>query len=332
MRIDEDIVNRVLDNKGSEDEAKQVAEWFSTEEGNDYLSVCFMKAADTITLEQAKEWLADHRIPEERMRTRLENGMRTELRRKRRKRLMLAAVIVPFLCLTGALCFMAERWGLFTPTEYAEVLVPNGDRMQVVLQDGTTVLLNSQTRLIYPTRFGLFKRKVKLEGEAYFSVAKEKGRAFIVELGALNVKVTGTKFNVWAYGNDFVRVTLDEGGVLLCDSDSLNYQLTPGMTAVYDRTSGICRIIQPEDPETISDWKNNRLNFHWETLGNILKSLERQYDVCFITADSSLLNKHFTLSSGKIPIVEVLKDLQTVSHIKFEEVAPKTYRVVARKK
>lgn len=62
--------------------------------------------------------------------------------------------------------------------------------MQVVLQDGTVVQLNSDTRLRYPKQFGLFNRSVELWGEGYFVVAKEKNRPFIVDLKGIEVKVT----------------------------------------------------------------------------------------------------------------------------------------------
>ena len=105
-----------------------------------------------------------------------------------------AAVLIPFIFLCGSVWFLADKVGLFSETEYAELVVPCGEQMRVVLQDGTIVQLNSDTRLKYPKKFGIFNRTVELWGEGYFEVAKEKNRPFVVDLGDINVKVTGTKF------------------------------------------------------------------------------------------------------------------------------------------
>ena len=107
-----------------------------------------------------------------------------------------AAVIIPFLLLAGAFTFVANRSGVFQSEEMAEFVVPSGEQLNVVLQDGTQVQLNSDSRLQYPKSFGLFNRKVKLKGEAYFSVAKESTRPFEVDLNDIKVRVTGTHFKI----------------------------------------------------------------------------------------------------------------------------------------
>ena len=85
-----------------------------------------------------------------------------------------AAVFIPFLLFGSTIVFLADKAGVFSDIQYAEIVVPCGERMQVVLQDGTNVELNSATTLRYPKKFGLFSRKVELYGEGYFKVAKER--------------------------------------------------------------------------------------------------------------------------------------------------------------
>lgn len=188
--------------------------------------------------------------------------------------------------------------------------------MRVVLQDGTIVQLNSDTRLKYPKKFGIFNRTVELWGEGYFEVAKEKNRPFVVDLGDINVKVTGTKFNVKAYtAESNLWVTLDEGGVLLKDVRGKEYPLLPGESAEYNRRSGACQISRPENMEQISSWRSKGLNFYLTPLKEIVKVLERQYDVHFIIPDSALLDNRFTLSTNKVNVIDVLNDLEAVSHI-----------------
>ncbi len=188
--------------------------------------------------------------------------------------------------------------------------------MQVVLQDGTVIQLNSYTRLRYPKKFGLFSRSVELWGEGFFVVAKDKKRPFIVDLKGVEVKVSGTKFNVKAYPSEpNVWVTLEEGGVLLKDIKNKEYPLVPGESAEYNRTSGICQITKPDDMSQISSWCSNSLNFYLTPLRDIIKVMERQYDVHFVVRDSTLLNNRFTLSTSKVNVDDVLRDLEAVSSI-----------------
>ena len=89
--------------------------------------------------------------------------------------------------------------------------IPRGETFKVVLSDGTEVLLNSDSRLSYPTVFKGKERVVSLEGEAYFNVTKNTEHPFIVKSGNVQVRVLGTEFNMCSYTPDNVRVTLIEG-------------------------------------------------------------------------------------------------------------------------
>lgn len=261
MKIDDAIIDKVLNNEASVEEAGLVAEWFATEEGSEYLSGRLESESARLTEERAREWL-DHPVPEERMRERFIGQINL------RKNSFLSSWtdsgsgIDSFLFLSISLWFLADRTGVFSATEYAELKVPCGEQMQVVLQDGTVIQLNSDTRLRYPKKFGLFSRSVELWGEGFFVVAKDKKRPFIVDLKGVEVKVTGTKFNVKAYPSEpNVWVTLEEGGVLLKDTKNKEYPLVPGESAEYNRTSGICQITKPDDMSQISSWRSNSLNF-----------------------------------------------------------------------
>ena len=86
--------------------------------------------------------------------------------------------------------------------------IPRGETFKVVLSDGTEVLLNSDSRLSYPTVFKGKERVVSLEGEAYFNVTKNTEHPFIVKSGNVQVRVLGTEFNMCSYTPDNVRVTL----------------------------------------------------------------------------------------------------------------------------
>lgn len=326
MRIDDAIVERVLNNQGTKEEAKLVSKWFASEEGYDFLSHYIAEDTMGLTEEDVEKWL-NHEMPKKRMKERLVNQIHVSKKMSLRRKLIAAAVCIPFLFLSVSVAFLSERAGLFSEPQYTEVVAPAGEQIQVVLQDGTTVLLNSQTKLKYPQKFGFFSRTVTLSGEAYFVVAKERTRPFIVDLKDLKVEVTGTKFNIKSYENEDIWVTLHEGGVLLKDNRERKYPLIPGESAEFERSSGHCQISRPSDMGIISAWRYNRLNFYLTPLGDILKVLKRQYDTHFMVTDSLLLDSRFTLSTTKVNVEDVLKDLETVSHIVFKETEKGAYEV-----
>ncbi len=330
MKIDDAVIDKVLNNKASAEDARQVSEWFATEEGHDYLSKRMDGEMLSLTEGEVENWVP-HAIPEEKMKQRFLQQIKPRRRVNSYRRWWAAAVLIPFIFLCGSVCFLADKVGLFSETEYAELVVPCGEQMRVVLQDGTIVQLNSDTRLKYPKKFGIFTRTVELWGEGYFEVAKEKDRPFVVDLGDINVKVTGTKFNVKAYtAESNLWVTLDEGGVLLKGTKGKEYPLHPGESAEYNRRSGVCQISRPENMEQITSWRSKGLNFYLTPLKEIVKVLERQYDVHFIVPDSSLLDHRFTLSTNKVNVVDVLNDLEAVSHISFNETGKGIFEITEK--
>ncbi|HET6558436.1 MAG TPA: FecR family protein, partial [Prolixibacteraceae bacterium] len=110
-----------------------------------------------------------------------------------------AIVAVALLCGFFANQFIHDRQYAST---FNEVIIPNGEKAQIVLSDGTKVFLNAGTHLKYPTVFSNKSRKVLLSGEAFFEVAKDKGHPFIIETQRFDVKVTGTSFNLSTYPED----------------------------------------------------------------------------------------------------------------------------------
>lgn len=284
MKIDDAIIDKVLNNGASVEEAGLVAEWFATEEGSEYLSGR-LESESARLIEDGPGMVRPSGAGRTDAGT-LHGQIKREKIVSYRRGLIAAAVLIPFLFLSISLWFLADRTGVFSATEYAELKVPCGEQMQIVLQDGTVIQLNSDTRLRYPKKFGLFSRSVELWGEGFFVVAKDKKRPFIVDLKGVEVKVTGTKFNVKAYPSEpNVWVTLEEGGVLLKDIKNKEYPLVPGESAEYNRTSGICQITKPDDMSQISSWCSNSLNFYLTPLRDIIKVMERQYDVHFVVRD-----------------------------------------------
>lgn len=159
--------------------------------------------------------------------------------------------------------------------------VPRGGEYTVVLADGTVVYMNAESELRYPARFGQTERRVRLSGEAYFDVARDGGRPFVVETSDVAVRVYGTEFNVTAYGGEPVRTTLVEGKVGLKGKGrgaGEEVALRPGQMAEYDAESGKMSV-RDVDTFAYTAWKSGKFAFEEETIEEIMERLLRWYDM-----------------------------------------------------
>ena len=200
--------------------------------------------------------------------------------------------------------------------------IPNGKKFQIELSDGTLVHLNSGSSLRYPVNFlSDGPRQVFLSGEAYFDVAKSESNPFIVNIDELDVKVLGTQFNVSAYGEDeFIDVVLVEGAVGLRKKDQLQadvVRLSPGQKGSYKQVSeGI--IVNEVDTSLYISWMQGHLVFRDLTFNNILKKLERHYNIEIVNANVELGLEVFNARFDDVAIEEVLGYFNDIHSIDFK--------------
>lgn len=155
---------------------------------------------------------------------------------------------------------------------------PTGGQYNIVLADGTKVFLNAVSSIKYPTQFNGDQRIVELEGEAYFEVAKNKSKPFLVKSANQTIEVLGTHFNVHAYNNEaVVKTTLLEGSVAV-SSRNQKATLKPGQqSSVSDSSNKIA--VKEVDTEAAIAWKNGRFKFDNADLKSVMKQLERWYGI-----------------------------------------------------
>lgn len=330
MNITEEIIDKVLSNKATKEEAQNVSRWFATTKGQEFLSHKINKEA---YLDELLDILDIHNeeIPSERMKERFIESIIVNKKKSRRWK-WIAAVAIPFIFMAATLGYVVNQTGILEPTEYAELNVPYGEQMRIILQDGSIVHLNSGTKFRYPKKFELTSRNVALNGEAYFEVNKERFRPFRVNLNGIYVEVTGTKFNVKAYGQDkLVNVCLDEGSVALKNDISVNAVLKPKEYIIYNRLSGKYSVEKMQDTQSVTAWRTSSLNFYKTPLKDILNTLTRQYGVSFTNITNDVQNVRFTISTSKRHIEDILKDLEYVSSIKFTMQDNDAYKVSTAK-
>lgn len=196
------------------------------------------------------------------------------------------------------------------------VEVPRGCEYRLRLDDGTVILLNSESVLEYPGRFAGDRREVTLNGEAYFEVAQDGARPFVVTTQDAGITVLGTSFNVSAYTSDRATTTTLVSGSVEVNAGGNSVSLSPGEQAVIP--SGNPNIsVSIVNPNLYISWTTGMFEFENMPLAQICERLSRWYDISFRFEDTSG-DERFTGAVWKYkPLGESLAGIERVTDVKF---------------
>ncbi|WP_370862411.1 FecR family protein [Parabacteroides faecis] len=159
--------------------------------------------------------------------------------------------------------------------EFNQLIVPNGKRSTLILEDGTKVWVNAGSRIVYPVAFADKKREIYVNGEVFLEVAPDKNRPFVVKTKEMDVQVLGTSFNVMAYETDeSASVVLVTGSVQVDTRDDEDFRLEPNRMFSYHK--GECDIKDVNVNDYIL-WKDGLYTYRSEHLSVILDRLSRYY-------------------------------------------------------
>ncbi len=202
---------------------------------------------------------------------------------------------------------------------YNPVNVPYGGTYTVELCDGTKVYLNSGTTLEFPSRFDGKVRSVILKGEAYFDVARNVSKPFVVEVDEMKVKVLGTSFNVKSYVDEpGVYTTLVEGSVAILRDGQPEKKIKPGEQAYYNKGVGTLSIAEV-DVNEFTSWKDGVFYFKDIALEEILRIVSRWYDLEVFYMNQGAKS---VIYSGKLPmyssVEDVLRKFEISGDVRFE--------------
>ncbi len=342
-----DVIARYLDGSASEKEAEMLLEWLKADKQNMKL---FIDLKDL--------WLKTGTLNKEdketeaallRFKNKLKNNNRISFNRK--VQLMrygnIAAVLI-IAVLTGILLFRnGGSNNAITSEQFTETIIPLGQKGKVILPDGTKISLNSGSKLRYPSNFNGTAREVYLEGEAYFNVAHNQEKPFLVHSGKLTVKVLGTVFNMKAYsGDNKIETTLISGSVKILEQTNASLEevamLKPNEQAVYIMSSRKISVnrfagtesadvlkaeksretvnVQVSQMETVTMWKDQKLVFADETLDEMAQKLERWYGKPVHIESESLKSNRY---SGKFiyneTIYQVLEVIRLTTDLNYYE-------------
>ena len=210
-----------------------------------------------------------------------------------------AILILPLIATFLIILFYTSATQEYKQIVYQEISAPYGSRLHINLPDGSIVYLNSGGKLIFPTIFKAGERNVYLNGEAYFEVESDKSNPFVVHTNAIDVKATGTIFNVEGYDNDTLyAVTMMSGKVQVSiDKKHETIDITKGERVSYN-VKKHNYTVEDVDPYKWCAWKDGNLIFRDEPLINVLKKIGQVYNAEIIVQDTAL-SKHLYRATFK---------------------------------
>lgn len=262
--MEKELLYRFFEGSASVDEEKQIKQWLDASEANHHLFFRERKVYDALLLtsretplkQKLSPWVAST-----------------------------AAAVALLLIVSGLYLFNIKN----STEQYNTILVPPGQRINLILADNSNVWLNANTEFRYPTAFSKKNRTVYLNGEAYFDVSKDKKKPFIVKTGQGDIQVTGTSFNVEAYSrfNSF-ETSLFEGGVDIIKNDTKLVSLKPNEKAVLSNNEWVVSKIEGTDEYL---WRKGLIAFNDKRLEEIFLSLEKYFDIQ-IQVDAKKLPQH----------------------------------------
>lgn len=220
---------------------------------------------------------------------------------------------------------LAGYWGgkEVLKRSFADMMVeaPMGSKTKLYLPDGTLVWLNAGSKILYSQGFGVNNRNLELEGEGYFEVSKNANLPFKIKTNEINLQVLGTKFNFKTYSDDNeIIINLIEGKVAL--ENRLRpmpfVYLEPHERVILDKTTGVMRKSKTK-AITSRAWTNGELFFDEEILVDIVKELERSYNVRISVADSLKRRRFYGSFIRETQRVEdVLKMMSSTGRMKYK--------------
>ena len=206
------------------------------------------------------------------------------------------------------------------PVEYNKIIVPRGGEYNLVLADGTSVVINADSKLSIPDRFEGKERRVRLEGEALFHVVKDAEHPFVVEMEGGDVTVLGTVFNVSAYSEEVcIQTTLVEGSVAFRGKGMKEVRvIVPGEQVTYDVQTNSVEV-EKVDTGIYTAWAEGKWIIEGKRLEDIMKQLARWYDVSVFYQNPEVKDLVFTGDLEKYSSCNVILDIISMTtSVEFE--------------
>lgn len=207
-----------------------------------------------------------------------------------------------------------------------ELYTNKGVKARVVLPDSSVVILNSDTKIVYPEEFGDELRVVNLSGEAYFDVVKNPMKPMLVHTSrGFSIKVMGTQFNVKAYDDDTkAETTLYSGEIELIRDVRDGYRSTsvaPNQTIIISGEPGCTepfRKLEKNNPKNDIAWVQGKIIFDETPVSEAVKILERWHGYDFVIKDDSVRDVKLTGTFNSESLAQIMDLIQMTSLINYK--------------
>lgn len=301
--MDRNILHRFFAGEASVQEGLSVKRWMEHSEENERIFLQERRLFDALMLHDEQEQIKP-------------------TRKLRVRTLMTEVIKVAAVALLAIACY-----GLYQNAQSEKkdtmmymVSVPAGQRTHLILPDGSKVWLNARTTLQYPASFNRNERKVSLQGEAYFEVAKNTQKPFVVQTTKYNVEVLGTKFNVEAYPNTTeFEATLMQGKVKVSSQENPKESITLNPNEKACLKDGVLKTVYVNDFSSYR-WKEGLICFKNTPFKSIMEEFEKYYGIQIVIQNKSILpysyNGKFRQADG---IDYALSILQRDIHFSYEK-------------
>ena len=219
----------------------------------------------------------------------------------------------------------------FGTSEMVVVKTENGQRTEVVLADGSKVFINENSEFSYPKKFRGQNRKVKLTGEAYFTVTPDKTKPFIVDMNAAYVKVLGTQINISnRKGKDEIEVMVTEGSVRLgvskTKADAI--VLKKGNAGIYNKEKKSLSYENSYNPNETA-WKTKRLVFDNEKLEKVADKIGEVYFIN-LKVEEKLRSRRISAIFNNQPVEKIIQILESTLNVDIIETSKNTYEIISK--
>lgn len=231
----------------------------------------------------------------------------------RRRLSRVAAVLLPLFMIAGGYAYYQSA-----QNRMIEIYVAYGEEKHLFLPDSSEIWMNAGTTIRYPQKFNKDTRVVQLDGEAYFSVRRDESKPFVVNTQSLSVNVLGTKFNIKAYPDEKqVTATLTSGKIEVKVEEE-SHLLKPNEQLSFHKETSVVNIVEIPSDET-NAWLEGQLIFTNASMGEILKALERKFNVSIEDKTSIPATKIYTVKFLKNETVdEVLSILEDITNLTYQ--------------
>jgi len=325
--IDHELLKKFISGKCTPEEAEQVRKFLLRPENSDELEKilddqwnCFEAEQPSVSV--MNEWQSEFERRKKNLAVDVE-------RRRNRGNIRKWSYIATAACLIPILFFITfhsvQKKGEYNHlirATLAEVRTSAGETSELTLPDGTTVFIGPKSRLGYPEKFDGAMREVSLEGEAFFDVVKNPEQPFVIVSGEISTRVLGTSFKVEAYSGSPASVSVVTGKVRVArrEQEKTGKELavlTPGKQVKYDSVSETAEVSDFNILD-VSQWKEGHLMFRSVAVKDVLRNLERWYDVRITVENPGWEDKKIQLVvNGKAPVTEALETIRQITGLNY---------------